>query len=292
MLLAVIAYRIMKKKSVGVSADVSFVRSFFRYCFPKAIYNHPSAVLDYKYFIVNKILFAFIFAPLFLGSPGIAEWIAKTFGTSVDTANNASDLTVIIYTVVAVVVFDFSIFFTHYLQHRIPVLWQFHKVHHSAEVLTPITVYRMHPVDELLTGIAATIALGLTGGAFIIATESLVSPLQLFQVNGLLFIYYVAGYNLRHSHIWLNYPSWLLKVLISPAQHQIHHSNASRHFDKNFGFIFSFWDQLARTIYIPAMREDLKFGLSKDENREFGSILALYFHPFKKAAKLFRRENQ
>ncbi|MGI9367986.1 MAG: sterol desaturase family protein, partial [Ruegeria sp.] len=35
-------------------------------------------------------------------------------------------------------VVDFIWFYVHYLQHKIPVLWQFHKVHHSAEVMHPL----------------------------------------------------------------------------------------------------------------------------------------------------------
>jgi sterol desaturase/sphingolipid hydroxylase (fatty acid hydroxylase superfamily) len=286
--LAHIAYRGLIQGSGSVDYSRKNIRSFLDYCFPKAIYKHPSAVLDYKYFLINKILYAFLFVPLFLSSPKIAAWTAEIFGLTVNTIHTASVSIVVSYTICALLAFDFSIFFSHFLQHKVPFLWQFHKVHHSAQVLTPITVYRMHPMDDLLTGIVVTVALGITGGAYMVITGSIVTPIQIFQVNGLLFIFYLAGYNLRHTHIWLNYPRWMLNILISPAQHQIHHSNAPAHFDKNFGFIFSIWDRFFRTIYIPTNREDLKFGLSELENKEFGSIFSLYFLPFKKAAALLR----
>ena len=56
------------------------------------------------------------------------------------------------YTLAVVLAIDLAVWLTHYLQHKVVVLWQFHQVHHSAEVLTPMTVYRMHPVDLFFTG--------------------------------------------------------------------------------------------------------------------------------------------
>jgi sterol desaturase/sphingolipid hydroxylase (fatty acid hydroxylase superfamily) len=289
LVLAIVAFRFLKQTPAAKPFEGNMVINFFRYCFPRAIYNHPSAVVDYKYFVVNKIVHAFLFAPLFLGAPAVSEWTAEMFGAVIDADNKASETVIIFYTLCSLVVFDFSIFFTHYLQHKLPMLWQFHKVHHSAQVLTPITVYRMHPIDELLTGAMTTLSVGITGGLFMIGTSTTVQPIQLFQVNAILFLYYLAGYNLRHTHIWLNYPKWLLMILISPAQHQIHHSNSEKHFNKNFGFIFSFWDRISGSIYIPAEREALKFGLSEKEDKEFKGIFSLYFLPFKKAAALLRR---
>ena len=48
---------------------------------------------------------------------------------------------------------DFGFFFGHYLGHKVPLLWEFHKVHHSAEVLSPLTNYRFHPLDRVLLGL-------------------------------------------------------------------------------------------------------------------------------------------
>ena len=105
-------------------------------------------------------------------------------------------------------------------------------------------------------------------------------------VNLGLFLYYLLGYNLRHSHIWLSYPRWLSWLLVSPAQHQIHHSSAPAHFNKNLGFVFSFWDRMANTLYVPAHRETLDFGIGGGEDEEYDGVTALYLLPFRKAANL------
>nr|WP_305907128.1 creatininase family protein [Methylomarinum sp. Ch1-1]MDP4519854.1 creatininase family protein [Methylomarinum sp. Ch1-1] len=103
-----------------------------------------------------------------------------------------------------------------------------------------------------------------------------------------LILFYLFGYNLRHSHIWLSYGPFFSKLLISPAQHQIHHSANPTHFDKNFGFIFAIWDALFRSLYIPKQREILLFGLGGHENKQFSSFWSLYLMPFKNLASSFR----
>ena len=292
LLLAAIAYRTLRGLTEDETATGNPFLRFLRYCFPESVYGHASAIIDYKYYIVNRIAYAFVFGPVFLGAPLIATFVIEIFGTIPDAPPTAEPMTILLYTVAALIAFDFGIFFAHYLQHKVPLLWQFHKVHHSAQVLTPVTLYRMHPVDDLLNGAMTALTVGVTGGIIIAATGSMVEPIQFFQVNAFLFIYYLAGYNLRHTHIWLNYPRWLLSTLVSPAQHQIHHSSAEKHFDKNFGFVFSIWDRMAGTLYIPVGREELTFGLAENEDREFNSVLSLYILPFKKAAALLRRNDK
>jgi hypothetical protein len=104
-------------------------------------------------------------------------------------------------------------------------------------------------------------------------------------LNALVFAYYLAGYNLRHSSVWLSYGRAMEQVLISPAQHQIHHSSDPRHADRNFGFIFACWDGLFGTLYVPQGRETLTFGITGGEAREFDSIRRLYFLPLARCAR-------
>jgi len=52
-------------------------------------------------------------------------------------------------TLVLFVAYDLGFFVDHTLKHRIPALWELHKTHHSAEVLTPLVNFRVHPLDSL-----------------------------------------------------------------------------------------------------------------------------------------------
>jgi sterol desaturase/sphingolipid hydroxylase (fatty acid hydroxylase superfamily) len=75
----------------------------------------------------------------------------------------------------------------------------------------------------------------------------------------------------------------LSHILSSPAQHQIHHGSEPRHFDKNFGLMFSLWDWIAGTLYVPRAVEQVRFGLSGREHEEYNSLWRLYSLPFVKA---------
>ena len=66
-----------------------------------------------------------------------------------------------IVTVFLFLAYELGYWVDHYLSHRIPMLWDFHKVHHTAEVLSPLTNFRMHPVDSV---VFANILGHLSGG--------------------------------------------------------------------------------------------------------------------------------
>lgn len=259
------------------------IGNWLHFCFPREIYLHKSAKLDYLYFLVNSILFAALIAPaafqLFsITGTAITDLFITLGGPS--SYRSPSLWTPILFTVLTTLAFDFGTFYSHYLHHKIPFLWQFHKVHHTAEVLTPITVYRMHPLDDLITMLLSATLSALVFATFNYLYPGQIAPIQAFGLNILLFAFYLLGYNLRHSHIWLSYGRFASHLLISPAQHQIHHSCKPEHIDKNFGLIFALWDWLFKTLYIPSHHEQLVLGINDDQEK-FQTVSNLYLQPFR-----------
>ncbi len=183
---------------------------------------------------------------------------------------------------------DFGLWLGHYLLHKVPVLWEFHKVHHSAEVLTPLTAGRVHPLEDainiLFSGIFGGVALALCRFALGPKAEMF----GVFQLNAVVMVFYLFGFHLRHSHIWLPYKGLLGKLLISPAHHQLHHSVARRHWDKNFGFIFAIWDWMFGTLYGVDKHETIQIGMNGFEEGEYHSVRAMYLLPFGKAWQRIR----
>jgi sterol desaturase/sphingolipid hydroxylase (fatty acid hydroxylase superfamily) len=160
-------------------------------------------------------------------------------------------------------------------------------VHHSAQVLTPITVYRMHPVDDFLTFLLGGVFTGIAGGAIQYLFHHDATVMQIGGLNAVFFLFYLCFYNLRHSHLWLHYPGGLGKIFISPAMHQIHHSSEARHWDTNFGLIFGLWDWAFGTLYLPKEKESFVLGIGA-ETAEYNTVATLYLLPFKKNWKRFR----
>jgi sterol desaturase/sphingolipid hydroxylase (fatty acid hydroxylase superfamily) len=158
------------------------------------------------------------------------------------------------------------------------MLWEFHKVHHSAEVLTPLTNLRVHPVDVALEAFLTSIATGVVIGAYGYWYPGGVVEFTILGTTLVYFLFSLIG-NLRHSHIRLQFGPRMSKFLCSPFMHQIHHSCETRHFDKNFAVIFSFWDHLARTIWIPKDDEEFRLGIG-EESKHFYSMWGIYVGPF------------
>ena len=269
------------------SPPLSFI-GFFRWCFPKRIFWHPSARLDYGYCLLNSILFAVMFGgSLSLvypeASAAAIRLLTALFGppdTSAGAAGRGWLLTAFA-TVILLLATDFAIYLMHWCQHKIPFLWEFHKVHHSAEVLTPITVSRLHPVDLLGVMILSTALPAVFSGILFYFNGRTVSPYEYLGMNIFLFAFTALGRNLRHSHIWLSWGPVLEHVFISPAQHQVHHSCLPRHMDRNMGTMLAVWDWMFGTLYVPEGREELRLGLTqRDRNEGLTSIATLYVRPF------------
>ncbi len=261
-------------------------KNLIEYLLPKEIYLHPASITQYKYFFLISLLEIFLVLPAIASLGEIAnitsEVITKVTGVTTPFYLVHPQLWHhIIFSIFIAIFGDFGNFLYHYMAHKIPVLWEFHKVHHYPEVITPLTVYSIHPVEMFLGTVTITIITSLGTGVLIYLFGTEMKELLIYGVSFGTFIFYLAGYNLRHSHIWLAYPQWISHIFISPAQHQIHHSIDPKHYDKNFGYIFGFWDWMFGSLYVPISYEQLKFGLSNGDSNLFNSVPNLLFHPFK-----------
>ncbi|MTJ13309.1 sterol desaturase family protein [Anabaena sp. UHCC 0187] len=257
-----------------------------QYLLPKAVYLHPSAIAEYKYYFLSSFLEIFVILPIILSLPNLANIICH-YLTEITHLTTPFFIThpqwyhYVTLSIVVALAGDFAYYCYHYLAHRSSFFWEFHKVHHSADVLTPMTVYRSHPFDLLLSMIFAMAMLGFTTGIWIYLFGNQVSHLSIYGVDWEIFLFYLTGANLRHSHIWLNYPYKVSHVFMSPAQHHIHHSVEPKHYDKNFGYILSFWDWIFGTLYVPRNYEKLSFGLANGESNLFNSVTNMLLQPLR-----------
>jgi sterol desaturase/sphingolipid hydroxylase (fatty acid hydroxylase superfamily) len=265
------------------------LRTLRRFLLPRRVFLHASAKLDYKYYIVATALRAGMLGSMIVSSTVVATGIVGTLNAAFGThAPIAAPLYLMLplATVVQVVLFDLGYWIAHRVMHEVPLLWEFHKPHHAAEVLTPVTAARAHPVEDLLQTNTIAAALGFGYGVLFYVFGEKAQPLTLLETNVVFFVYFLTIFHLRHSHIWLPIRGRLAYIIQSPAHHQIHHSTAPKHLGKNLGFCLSMWDWAFGTLYVPEKREELEFGLGA-ESAEFTSVKSLLFLPFAKAARLF-----
>lgn len=255
---------------------------------PARVWKHRSTWHDIAIVLINEGLLFFIPAAIASGV-FIAHVLAVALtglGDAAAQPAGGSWPQLIGFTIWMTLVWDFAATWAHYLKHRIPFLWEFHKVHHSAAVLGPLTAMRRHPV-ELIASHAITGLVLAAGGMLWLALFGL--PGSALKVGGLVlgvWIWRVLGYNLRHMHLWIEFGPFWRRWLMSPAHHMVHHSNHPEHHDTNFGHIFTFWDRLFGTLYDPARAGQFELGIAPEEMKELNTLKALYLVPLRRA---FRR---
>ena len=245
------------------------------------LWLHPSAKLDYYYFFLSYFINIFLLVPFIVSAKTIAFSTNKFLFLHFDYFDNtifSYSQIVLLYTITLFLVSDFTRYWLHRFLHTIPILWEFHKVHHSAKVLTPITFYRVHPVENFLFGLRYSLSIGFVTGIFIYFFGAMIDIYTVVGVNVFLFVFSIFGANLRHSHVPFSYFAFIEKWLMSPKQHQIHHSR--KHFDKNYGGFVSIWDRMFGSLQLSNEVPILKFGLRKNQMGDYTSLKSLIFRPF------------
>ncbi|WP_368030851.1 sterol desaturase family protein [Arcobacter sp. s6] len=245
------------------------------------LWLHPSAKLDYYYFFLSYFINLFLLIPFIISAKTIAlevnRFLYKQFDYFENSFFSYGEI-ILLYTITLFLVSDFTRYWLHRFLHTIPFLWEFHKVHHSAKVLTPITFYRVHPVENFLFGLRYSFSIGIVTGIFIYLFGALIDIYMVLGVNAFLFFFSLIGSNLRHSHVPISYGRFIEKWFISPKQHQIHHSK--KHFNKNYGGYIAIWDRVFGTLCLSNSVKVMKFGLRVDQMKDYLSLKDLILRPF------------
>ena len=239
------------------------VRVLVRALFPRWLAGSASSRADLGFMLLNLFVTStligwalFSYAAIAHGTAGV---LASAFG-SAPRIGASPALQGAFVTLALFLAYDFAYWADHWLKHKIPFLWEFHRVHHTAEVLSPVTVFRTHPVDTLVFSNISAVVIGAAQGACLYAfgggREAAVSGTNLIFVG---FVFAVV--HLQHSHVPIRTKGWLGKLLLSPAHHQIHHSTLEVHYGSNLGSCLAVWDWIFGTLVLPEQVEGrLRFG--------------------------------
>lgn len=241
-------------------------KTIARALFPRRIVRSRSNQADIGYLFFNVFVFGVVFGWAVLSyqfiSNGIIAGLVAVAGP-VAPSSWPLYVTRSIITVMLFLAYELGYWFNHWLSHKVPVLWEFHKVHHTAEVLTPLTNFRVHPVYTWIfaniLALSAAIANGLGNTMF----GDTAYQYALSDSNIILVLFIHTYVHLQHSHMWISFRGLAGRVFVSPAHHQVHHSSNPKHFNKNFGSCLALWDWMFGTLYVPQkQREKLTFGFA------------------------------
>ncbi len=260
------------------------------YLMPKKIYTHASARVDIWLYLLDRGLMP-IWVIAFLGS--VAPFVEQTtigalqsvFGASPEVAPTVGWR--LVYGAVTILIADMIFFFTHYMMHKTEIGWAIHKVHHSAQVLTPLTRAREHFIAAPVWALGPAVGLSLSGGIFAWVFNGDITQITIINIGVFSFLYALNG-NFRHYHVSFRYPRWLEYWLQSPGMHHTHHSYLEKHWDSNLGLVTSIWDRIFGTLYIAGRYEETPWGLAPKDQREYTTLSDNLLTPFREIIRILR----
>lgn len=124
----------------------------------------------------------------------------------------------------------------HYICHKVPVLWEFHRVHHSSVIVDSFSTSRFHIFERI---------------AFTLPNIVCMAYFQV-RLEIIVVYFFFRSFMDRYIHSNINGPRWTHKIFLSsPHFHRWHHAVDPEARDKNFSGDFIFYDLLFRTAYDP-----------------------------------------
>lgn len=259
--LAWAAFWIRSKKRKTKPRD--FIRVVKLIFFNTKYWFNSSTKIDYGLYLFNGFIKAVLFVPFLDITFRVAQYsmdIMRLWVPEQVLPIAISPVSAALFSIGAFVWDDWLRFIHHWLMHRVPWLWYFHRTHHSATTLTPITLFRTHPIESLQAVLRNGFSLGVASGVFVALFQSPLTLWTILGVNGFGFMFNFFGATLRHSQVPLSF-GLLEKYIISPKQHQIHHSSNPGHFNKNIGVSLSIWDRLFGTWVSSKGVKKIRYGI-------------------------------
>jgi sterol desaturase/sphingolipid hydroxylase (fatty acid hydroxylase superfamily) len=180
---------------------------------------------------------------------------------------HALDLPAAVRFGLALLLLDGWMYIWHRLNHAVPVLWRFHRMHHSDPYMDVTTATRFH--------------LGEHGGGALIRLGQI--PLLGLEIEQLIAYdtLVLAITQFHHANISIGrYDGWLRLLVVTPDMHKVHHSDQQPETDSNYSTVLSLWDRLAGTFRMRSDPGTIVFGLPEFISEDWQRCWGLWKTPF------------
>jgi sterol desaturase/sphingolipid hydroxylase (fatty acid hydroxylase superfamily) len=184
---------------------------------------------------------------------GVVHWLGLTGGWEL---------------VATVIAFDCWDYWMHLANHKIGLLWRFHKAHHSDMEVDVTTASRFHIGELFISGCIKCLMIFAWGPSLwgLVVFEALLTGASQFHHSNV--------------NIPIGLQDWLEKVVVTPRMHRCHHALHRNCFNTNFSSILSLWDRLARTYHWGRASQELApIGLFKPRGAETMQLKAFLLTP-------------
>ena len=252
---------------LGALFVVEGVHPFFGFFRGRAAERRVHAARNLALGLVNALAVALVFAGLWVA---VAAWADARGVGLLNVLRDRAGLPGWAHALFAVLLLDAWTYAWHRINHRIPLLWRFHRVHHADAEMDVTTASRFHVGELVLSSLLRVPLIALTG---VYAWELVLYETALFAVV-----------QFHHANVAL--PERLDRALrafiVTPSLHKVHHSRWRPETDSNYSSLFSWWDRLFGTFRTRARLSDVRLGLDAfdaPEHATLGGLLRMPFTP-------------
>jgi sterol desaturase/sphingolipid hydroxylase (fatty acid hydroxylase superfamily) len=218
----------------------------------------------------NVVLAATAFGIVALLQPPVLEAVARALGThTLDLIQRRPTwLWSGARIVVSFLVLDYTLWIWHRLNHTVPFLWRFHRVHHVDRDLDVSTALRFHFGEFTLSVALRALQLALIGGDL-----ALLGGWQGAVLASVLF---------HHSNVRLpeRLDRLMTLLVVTPRMHGIHHSDVHAETDSNWSSLLSVWDRLHGTLRLDVAQERIRIGVPAYETEHDVRLARVLVLPF------------
>jgi len=178
---------------------------------------------------------------------------------------------------VTLLLLDYTLWFWHWVNHRVPFFWRFHSVHHVDRDLDVSTGVRFHFGELGLSVLFRALQISAIGAG----------PLSVAIWQMLLFVSVLFHHS--NTRLPLALERILVRIIVTPRMHGIHHSDYENETNTNWSSLFSLWDYLHGTIRLDVPQQSITIGVAAYDDPKkvtLGKILAM---PFRRRREDWRR---
>lgn len=176
-----------------------------------------------------------------------------------------------------IILLDYTLWWWHWMSHRVPLLWRFHVVHHVDRDLDASTALRFHFGEHALSFVFRAMQVVVLGA----------SPFSVWLWQAILF----ASILFHHSNarLPLALERRLVRFIVTPRMHGIHHADVETRTHSNWSSLLSWWDMLHGTFRFDVPDEDIRIGVpAYGSSRDVG-IFRILLLPFTRQRDYWRR---
>ncbi len=211
--------------------------------------------------LINIIILSFIFGGIIfsLSEYSLKRQIGLLYYLKLDSN---------IHSIIAFLIVDVWTYWWHRINHVVPFLWRFHRMHHSDPEMDVTTASRFH------------------FGEIIFSSLFRIALIPLFGIPIWVFIFYdffqMISTMFHHSNISLPVEAdkFLSLIIVSPNMHKVHHSRIKSETDSNYTSLLSIWDRLFGSFKLKENYKEIKFGLNNFDNDNLQTVKGMIKTPF------------